>query len=104
MADTIYDTDHLAKPLLVRERSPSSTATHHVRASIRSTIISLPSAISWNAALASSSSSDASQRFEKTARKLPQCRSLSLQLSCRGDNCPHNSNEHSKPLANRDIN
>jgi hypothetical protein len=49
-----------AKPSPPRGRSPSSPTTHQVRSNIRSTSISMPSAISWNAASQNSSSSAAS--------------------------------------------
>ncbi len=54
-----------AKPSPPRERSPSFPTTRHARSNIRSTGISMPSAISWNAASQSSSSSDASQPASK---------------------------------------
>jgi hypothetical protein len=48
-----------------RARSPSSPTTRHARSNIRSTSISMPSAISWNAASQSLSSSAASHPASK---------------------------------------
>ena len=50
MADTAYDADHLRQAIAAKARSPSSPTTRHVRSNIRSTSISMPSAIWSNAA------------------------------------------------------
>jgi hypothetical protein len=68
MADTAYDADHLRQAIAAKGRSLSSPTTRHVRSNIRSTSISMPSAISWNAASQNSSSSAASQ----PALRLPE--------------------------------
>jgi hypothetical protein len=65
MADTALTPITCAKPSPPRGRSPSSPTPRHVRSSIRSTSISMPSAISWNAASQNSSSSAASQPVSK---------------------------------------
>src|SRR5450432_9064 len=54
-----------AKPSPPRARSPLFPTTRHGRSNIRSTNISMPSAISWSAASKSSSSSGASQRASR---------------------------------------
>src|SRR5438128_7878163 len=78
-----------AKPSPPRARSPSSPITLHVRSNIRSTSISMPSAISWNAASQNSSNSAASQPASK---RPPETIGPSLLLppsSCGCGKCPH---------------
>src|SRR5882762_2019178 len=78
-----------AKPSPPRGRSPSSPATLHVRSNIRSTSISMPSAISWNAASRNSSSSAASQPASKRPPEITGPSSLSQPSSYGCDKCPH---------------
>src|SRR5882672_7919832 len=78
-----------AKPSPPRGRSPSSPTTLHVRSNIRSTSISMPSAISWNAASRNSSSSAASQPASKRLPEITGPSSLSQPSSYRCDKCPH---------------
>ena len=60
MADTAYDADHLRQAIAAKgARSPSSPTTRHALSNIRSTSISMPSAISSNAASQNSNSSAA---------------------------------------------
>lgn len=86
MADTAYDADYLRQAiaakgaLAVNPREPSN---------IRSTNISMPSAISWNAASANSSSSVASQPASKRQPETTGPSSLSLPSSYGRDKCPH---------------
>ena len=77
MADTASDADHLRQAIAAKGRSPSSPITRHVRSNIRSTNISMPSAISWNAASQSSSSSAASQPASKKPPEIIVLSSLS---------------------------
>src|SRR5712671_982837 len=72
-----------------KERSPSSPTTRHVRSNIRSTSISMPSAISWNAASQNSSSSAASQPDSKRLPEITVPSSLSQRSSYGCDKCPH---------------
>src|SRR5258708_5567115 len=78
-----------AKPSPPRGRSPSSPTTLHVRSNIRSTSISMPSAISWNAASRNSSSSAASQPASKRPPEITGPSSLSQPSSYGCDKCPH---------------
>src|ERR1700694_5930929 len=78
-----------AKPSPPRERSPSSPTTRHVRSNIRSTSISTPSAISWNAASQNSSSSAASQPASKRPPEITGPSSPSQPSSYGCDKCPH---------------
>src|SRR6185369_6194466 len=78
-----------AKPSPPRGRSPSSPTTRHARSNIHSTSISMPSAISWNAASQNSSSSAASQPDSKRPPEITAPSSLSRQSSCGCDKCPH---------------
>src|SRR4051794_15907417 len=78
-----------ARPSPPRARSPSSPTTRHVRSNIRSTSISMPSAISWNAASQNSSSSAASQPASKRPPEITGPSSLSLPSSYGCDKCPH---------------
>src|SRR6267154_4358197 len=77
------------KPSPPRARSPSSPTTRHVRSNIRSTSISMPSAIWWNAASQSSSSSDASQPASKKRLEITLPSSPSQPSSYGCDKCPH---------------
>src|SRR4030088_1501846 len=77
-----------AKPSPPRERSPSSP-TLHVPSNIPSTSISMPSAISWNAASQSSSSSAESQPASKRPPEITGPSSLSQPSSYGCDKCPH---------------
>src|SRR5438309_8377985 len=78
-----------ARPSPPRGRSPSSPTTRHVRSNIRSTSISMPSAISWNAASQNSSSSAASQPASKRPPEITAPSSLSPPSSYGCDKCPH---------------
>src|SRR5215471_21165208 len=78
-----------ARPSQPRARSPSSPTTPREPSNIRSTNISMPSAISWNAASASSSSSVASQPASKKPPEITAPSSLSLPSSYGCDKCPH---------------
>ena len=89
MADTAYDADHLRQAIAAKGRSPSSPTTRHVRSNIRSTNISMPSAISSNAASQSSSNSAASQPASKRPLEITGPSSLSLPSSYGCDKCPH---------------
>lgn len=84
MADTAYDADHCAKPLLPKARSPSFPTTRHARSNIRSTSTSMPSVTSSNAASQSSSSSDASQPASKRPPEIiaPSSPSQPLSYGC----------------------
>src|SRR3984893_2762256 len=78
-----------ARPSLPKARLPSSPATRHGRSNIRSTSISMPSAILWSAASQNSSNSAASQPASKRQPEITLPSSLS-QLSSYGcDKCPH---------------
>src|SRR5258705_8544277 len=86
-----------AKSLLPRGRSPSSPTTRHVRSNIRSTSISMPSAISWNVASQNSSSSAASHPASKRPPEITGPSSLSLPSSYGCGKCPHHLvNAHSQ--------
>src|SRR4029434_10141814 len=78
-----------AKPSPPRGRSPSSPTTRHGRSNIRSTSISMPSAISSNAASRNSSSSDASQPASKRLPEITAPSSLSQPSFYGCDKCPH---------------
>src|SRR5882757_3821654 len=78
-----------AKPSLPKARSPSFLTTHHARSNIRSISISMPSAISSNAASASSSSSAASQPASKRPPEINSLSSPSQLPSYGFDKCPH---------------
>src|SRR5258708_8301137 len=78
-----------AKPSQLRGRSPSSPTTRHVRSNIHSTSISMPSAISSNAASQNSSSSAASQPASKRPPEITGPSSLSQPSSYGCDKCPH---------------
>src|SRR6202790_3703360 len=78
-----------AKPSPPKGRSPSSPTTHHVRSNIRSTSISMPSAISSNAASQSSSNSAASRPASKKPLEITAPSSLSQPSSYGCDKCPH---------------
>src|ERR1700676_1738725 len=78
-----------AKPSPPKGRSPSSPTTHHVRSNIHSTSISMPSAISSNAASQSSSNSAASRPASKKPLEITAPSSLSQPSSYGCDKCPH---------------
>src|SRR6478752_6897013 len=78
-----------ATPSPPRGRSPSFPTTLHVRSNIRSTSISMPSAISWNVASQNSSSSAASQPASKRPPEITVPSSLSQRSSYGCDKCPH---------------
>src|ERR1700733_8097237 len=78
-----------AKPSLPKARSPSSPITRHARSNIRSTSISMPSAISSNAASQSSSNSGVSQPASKRQPEITLPSSLLLPSSYGCDKCPH---------------
>src|SRR5882672_9637055 len=90
-----------AKPSPPRGRSPSSPATLHVRSNIRSTSISMRSAISWNAASRNSSSSAASQPASKRPPEITGPSSLSQPSSYGCDKCPHYLVRSPQPVAIR---
>src|SRR5260370_14137974 len=78
-----------ARPSLPKARSPSSPTTRHGRSNIRSTSISMPSAISWNAASQNSNNSAASQPASKRQPEITLPSSLSQPSSYGCDKCPH---------------
>src|SRR5712692_11270491 len=78
-----------AKPSLPKARSPSSPTTRHGRSNIRSTSISMPSAISWSAASQNSNNSAASQPASKRQPEITLPSSLSQPSSYGCDKCPH---------------
>jgi hypothetical protein len=89
MADTAYDADHLRQAIADRGRSPSSPITRHALSNIRSTSISMPSVISWNAASQDSSNSAVSQPASKRPHEITAPSSLSLLSSYGCGKCPH---------------
>src|SRR3984893_15155743 len=78
-----------ARPSLPKARLPSSPTTRHGRSNIRSTSISMPSAISWSAASQNSSNSAASQPASKKPPEIISPSSLSQPSSYGCDKCPH---------------
>src|SRR6266403_6412328 len=78
-----------ARPSLPKARSPSSPTTPHGRSNIRSTSISMPSAISWSAASQNSNNSAASQPASKRQPEITVPSSLSQPSSYGCDKCPH---------------
>src|SRR5712664_388191 len=78
-----------ARPSLPKARSPSSPTTRHGRSNIRSTSISMPSAISWSAASQNSNNSAASQPASKRQPEITLPSSLSQPSSYGCDKCPH---------------
>src|SRR5260370_810030 len=78
-----------ARPSLPKARSPSSPTTRHGRSNIRSTSISMPSAISWSAASQNSNNSAASQPVSKRQPEITLPSSLSQPSSYGCDKCPH---------------
>src|SRR6266849_2372668 len=78
-----------AQPSLPKARSPSSPTTRHGRSNIRSTSISMPSAISWSAASQNSNNSAASQPASKRQPEITLPSSLSQPSSYGCDKCPH---------------
>src|SRR6516162_2010886 len=90
-----------AKTLPPKKRSPSSPTTRHAHSNIHSTSISMPSAISWNAASQNSSSSVASLPASKKPPKITKPSSLSLLSSYGCDKCPHRLEQDLKRPHNR---
>src|SRR5882762_7868238 len=84
-----------ARPSLPKARSPSSPTTRHGRSNIRSTSISMPSAISWSAASQNSNNSAASQPASKRQPEITLPSSLSQPSSYGCDKCPHHLGCHS---------
>src|SRR6267142_267411 len=78
-----------ARPSLPKARSPSSPTTRHGRSNIRSTSISMPSAISWSVASQTSNNSAASQPASKRQPEITLPSSLSQPSSYGCDKCPH---------------
>src|SRR5260221_7582610 len=78
-----------ARPSLPKARSPSSPTTRHGRSNIRSTSISMPSAISWSVASQNSNNSAASQPASKRQPEITLPSSLSQPSSYGCDKCPH---------------
>src|SRR5579872_3938916 len=78
-----------AKPSLPKARLPSSPTTHHGHSNIRSTSISIPSAISWSAASQNSSNSAASRPASKRPPEITGRSSLSQPSFYGCDKCPH---------------
>src|SRR5579872_1911457 len=78
-----------AKPSLPKARLPSSPTTHHGHSNIRSTSISIPSAISWSAASQNSSNSAASRPASKRPSEITGRSSLSQPSFYGCDKCPH---------------
>src|SRR5258705_7757344 len=78
-----------ARPSLPKARSPSSPTTRHGRSNIRSTSISMPSAISWSAVSQNSNNSASSQPVSKRQPEITLPSSLSQPSSYGCDKCPH---------------
>src|SRR5882757_6595027 len=78
-----------AKPSPPKARSPSFPTTRRARSNIRSTSISMPSAISLNAASQSSSNSAALQPASKRQPEITLQSSPSQPSSYGCDKCPH---------------
>src|SRR5258707_14640821 len=68
---------------------PYQVSTRHGRSNIRSTSISMPSAISWSAASQNSNNSAASQPASKRQPEITLPSSLSQPSSYGCDKCPH---------------
>src|SRR5712671_5243089 len=91
-----------ARPSLPKARSPSSPTTRHGRSNIRSTSISMPSAISWSAASQNSNNSAASQPVSKRQPEITLPSSLSQPSSYGCDKCPHHL-EHVRRIVGKCI-
>src|SRR5712672_1545070 len=78
-----------ARPSLPKARSPSSPTTRHGHSNIRSTSISMPSAISWSVASQNSNNSAVSQPASKRQPEITLPSSLSQPSSYGCDKCPH---------------
>ena len=89
MADTAYDADHLRQAIAAKGALAVIPTTRHGRSNIRSTSISMPSAISWSAASQNSSNSAASQPASKRQPEITLPSSLSQPSSYGCDKCPH---------------
>ncbi|SPP94143.1 protein of unknown function [Bradyrhizobium vignae] len=70
MADTAYDADHLRQDIAAKKALAVIPTTRHAHSNIRSTNISMPSAISWNVASQNSSNSAASPLVSKKNRPM----------------------------------
>ena len=104
MADTAYDADHLRQAIAAKGALAVIPTTRHGRSNIRSTSISMPSAIWSNAASQSSSSSAASQPASKRPPEITGPSSLSQPSSYGCDKCPHHLGRaglRSRALSNR---
>jgi len=81
MADTAYDADHLRQAIAAKGALAVIPTTRHVRSNIRSTSISMPSAISWNAASQTQAVPPRRNPIRKDCPKLPRRRnSRSIML------------------------
>ena len=89
MADTAYDADHLRQAIAAKGAIAVIPNTRHGRSNIRSTSISMPSAILSNAASPSSSNSAASPPVSKRPLEITLPSSLSQPSSYGCDKCPH---------------
>src|SRR5258705_13227285 len=78
-----------ATPSPPRGRSPSFPKTLHVRSNIRSTSITMPSAIPWHVAYQNSNRSAATQPASKGPPEITVPSSLSQRSSYGCDKCPH---------------
>ena len=94
IADTAYDADHLRRDIAAKKALAVILTTCHAHSNIRSTSISMPSAISWNAASPNSSSSAASPPASKKPPEITEPSSLSLLSSYGCDKCPHCLGRH----------
>src|SRR5258707_1995155 len=92
-----------ARPSLPKARSPSSPTTRHGRSNIRSTSISMPSAISWSVASQNSNNSAASQPASKRQPEITLPSSLSQPSSYGCDKCPHHLARQLSQLRKRRI-
>lgn len=98
MADTAYDADHLRQAIAAKGALAVIPNNPSRALKIRSTNISMPSAISWNAASARLSSSIASQPASKRPPEITEPSSLSPpSYGC--DKCPHRLGQMANPLA-----
>lgn len=89
MADTAYDADHLRQAVAAKGALAVIPNNRHARSNIRSTSVSMPSAISWNAASQNSSSSAAPQPASKRPPEITGPSSLSQPSSYGCGKCPH---------------
>src|SRR5258705_2151842 len=87
-----------ARPSLPKARSPSSPTTRHGRSNIRSTSISMPSAISWSVASQNSNNSAASQPASQRQPEITLPSSPSQPSSYGCGKCPHHLKREFKEL------